>query len=442
MNLRKLWPFRKKNKGKSIDKDGLLSSAERVLTPVSQLTIGMYVIELDRPWIETKFIFQGFEIRTDAEIKQLKETCEFVYIDLTKNKKRRPVKIESGTDKAPESYDFDAKPPPKKGNFEKEIKRADLVYRQTGQLVSEFMERIAHGGGVDSKIAKEAVSHCVNSILHSPDAILWLSQLKNRDAYTAQHSLNVCMLSIVLGRHLNLSEANLNNVGLCGMMHDMGKMRVPLEILNKPGKLDPDEMEIMQSHPLLGYELLRSSPGMYYGAVESAYSHHERLDGSGYPRRINRTSLSLFTKIVTIVDMYDAITSDRVYQKGRTHLEATHIMSNLVDVQLERDLVIKFIECIGVYPPGAVVMMTNRAVAIVVEVNEVLKLRPKVMLLLDEDHYPVPDQVIDLSLMPTDDYGNVYTIKGIINAEQYNIDIAKYYQRGFLQKGFAADRRS
>ncbi|MDZ4152405.1 HD-GYP domain-containing protein, partial [Methylicorpusculum sp.] len=412
MNLRKLWPFRKKNKGKSLDKDGLLSSAERVLTPVSQLTIGMYVIELDRPWIETKFIFQGFEIRTDAEIKQLKETCEFVYIDLTKNKKRRPVKIESGTDKAPESYDFDAKPPPKKGNFEKEIKRADLVYRQTGQLVSEFMERIAHGGGVDSKIAKEAVSHCVNSILHSPDAILWLSQLKNRDAYTAQHSLNVCMLSIVLGRHLNLSEANLNNVGLCGMMHDMGKMRVPLEILNKPGKLDPDEMEIMQSHPLLGYELLRSSPGMYYGAVESAYSHHERLDGSGYPRRINRTSLSLFTKIVTIVDMYDAITSDRVYQKGRTHLEATHIMSNLVDVQLERDLVIKFIECIGVYPPGAVVMMTNRAVAIVVEVNEVLKLRPKVMLLLDEDHYPVPEQVIDLSLMPTDDYGNVYTIKG------------------------------
>ncbi len=272
--------------------------------------------------------------------------------------------------------------------------------------------------------------------MHSPDAILWLSQLKNKDQYTAQHSLNVCVLSIVLGRHIGFSEINLNNVGLCGMMHDMGKMLVPLEILNKPGKLEPEEMAIMQSHTTLGYELLKSSLDMNPSAIETSLTHHERLDGKGYPRQLNDKKISHFTRIVTIADLYDAISSDRVYQKGRTHLETTKILVDLGGSHLDSMLVIKFIESIGIYPPGTFVELTNGAIALVIEIHENMRLRPKVLLLLDEDKNPVPEMVLDLSAMPEDSSGQLYTIKRIVRAEDYRIDASKYYQEGVLQKGF------
>lgn len=441
MFFKNWWPFRRKQKGPA-KQDDSFDVNQRLYTPVSQLTLGMYVIELDRPWLDSPFLFQGFELETEADIEAVKDVCEYVYIDATR-KRKRPVPTKGLQDSllTDINIDFGAPPPPKLSVFEKEFSRAETVHNEVGVLISKFMERIANGEGIDTKAAKEAVAECVNSILHSPDAFLWLNQLKNKDKYTAQHSLNVCALSIVLGRYLNFSVANLNNVGLCGMMHDMGKMLVPLDILNKPGKLEPDEMEIMRNHPALGYELLKSSDQMYPGAIDTAYSHHEMLDGSGYPRRIGQKGISLFTRIVTIVDMYDAITSDRVYQKGRTHLEATNILANMAGSQLDERLVIKFIECLGVYPPGSVVMMTNGYIALVVEVNELQKLRPKIILLYDAQKQRLPERIIDLADMLLDEHGKVLTIKGIVKAQDYDIDIKKYYQQGVLHKGLANDKR-
>ena len=440
MQFQNWWPFwgrKKKRRSQST----LYSSLTKVFTPVSQLMIGMYVIELDRPWLETPFQFQGFEIKSKAEIQAIRNVCEYVYIDLTKKKKGSPNASISSLSSI-HGYLAYGPPPQKLGQFEHEINRAAEVYEETEIVISDFMEKIAKGGGIDTKLAKQAVAACVNSVLHSPDAMLWMTQLKNKDKYTAQHSMNVCVLSIVLGRHLNLSEMALNNVGLCGMMHDMGKMLVPLEILNKPGVLEPHEMQIMQSHTNLGYELLKSSQDMYPGAVEVAWTHHERLDGKGYPRQISNNIISHFSKIVTVVDMYDAITSDRVYQKGRTHLEATNILSSMSGSHLDPLLVIKFIESLGVYPPGCVVEMTNGSIAIVVEVNEKMKLRPKIIILLDEDKNVVPEEVVlDLSKMITDRSGDFYTIKGIVKAEDWNIDSSKYYQEGVLQKGFARSQK-
>lgn len=247
------------------------------------------------------------------------------------------------------------------------------------------------------------------------------------------------MLSIVLGRHINLSDANLHNVGLCGLMHDMGKMLVPGHILNKPGRLDPDEMEIMRSHTTQGYDLLKSSENMYPGAIKTALMHHEMLNGKGYPNQLIHRDIPLFTRMVTIADIYDAMTSDRVYQKGRTHLEATSIMADMSGENLEERLVTKFIESLGVYPPGCAVMLTNGAVAIVVEVNESAKLRPKIIVLLDADKQAVPEKVTNLADMPLDERGKLMTIKGIVKAQDYAIDIRQYYRDGVLQKGFAAN---
>ncbi len=434
--LIKLFGYKRKDKLRP--NEDLISRPDKVAVNAKDLTIGMYVTELDRPWLETSFKFQGFEITGDKELQEIRRVCDFVYVDVTRQvAKKDTAKADSQT--VGFSEIALQRPPPRKiSSIDQEIDRADNLYKEAGDLVKEFMEKTANGQVIDVKVAKEVVAECVNSILHSPDATLWLSQLKNKDEYTSQHSLNVCALSIILGRHINLSVKQLNEVGLCGMMHDMGKMLVPNEILNKPGKLDQEELIVMQNHTSLGFELLKSSPNMYLGAIETAYTHHERLDGRGYPRGVAGNMIGNYTRIVTIADMYDAMTSDRVYKKGMNHLEAINIMSQDKG-HLDPNLVTKFIESIGVYPPGTMVELNSGEIAIVVEVNNLSKLRPKIILLTDRGKHKIPEKTLDLNEMRLNADNQVFTIKRTIRPSDYGIDGTEYYQRGFLQKGFSSD---
>ncbi|MGZ8241713.1 MAG: HD-GYP domain-containing protein [Methylobacter sp.] len=418
------------------DNEFPVSSNTMVKIDVKDLKVGMYVSKLDKPWLETSFLFQGFELKNQADINAVKRQCKYVFIDVAKQNKSL-ARISRKISFNKEWLDKRAPPKPL-STFEKEVERAGYVYQETSDLVRSFMQEVHLGNSINVEIAKKAVAACVDSILHAPDALLWMTQLKNRDLYTSQHSMNVCILAIALGRQINLPEKELNNVGLCGMMHDMGKMRVPLEILNKPGKLDPHELKIMQSHPQLGWKLLMSSRGMYGGAIDVAYSHHEKLDGTGYPRKLTAEQITPYTRIVAIADMYDAITSDRVYQQGRAHLEAINIMTKLCGAHLDSGLTYKFIECLGIYPPGSIVEMDNGEIAIVVEVNQKQKIKPKIILLLDEDKKPRPERMIDLSKMDLDASGHSYRIRKIVRAEEYGIDLNKYYRNGIIERGLAS----
>lgn len=406
------------------------------MLPVHSLVIGMYVAELDIPWLDSPFLFQGFSIETEDELESLRNVCQFVYVDTSKQKKRkRKSENKIAVDIIDKMPPISAEPPVPLGTFEEEVTRAHKTYSDSALIVTDIMGKIVKDGEIDTALAKEAVSACVNSILHSPDASLWMTQLKNKDKYTAQHSLNVCVLSIVLGRHIGLSEMQLNQVGLCGMMHDMGKMLVPLDILNKPEKHTAEEVEIMKTHTTLGYELLKSSSNMFQGAIETALTHHEHLDGNGYPRKLKANQVSFYSNMVTIVDMYDAITSDRIYQKGRTHHEATKIMLDLSGSHLDSQLTVKFIESLGVYPPGCFVELSNGAIAIVIEENRKFKLRPKVLVILNEYKQPVDvEGVIDLSDLSEN---NLLSIKAIIRPVDFSINSEKYYQESIMQKGFS-----
>ncbi len=412
------------------------TALDQVYTRVYELRIGMYVAKLDRPWIETSFKFQGFLIETEQELIALRNTCDHVYIDTTKQKqklsdlKRKPDRVDHTTLKISDPIE-------KLGSFEQEFDRAEKTYQNSKVFVAEMMSKVADGGGVDTALAKEAISDCVDSVLHSPDAFLWLSQLKSRDNYTAQHSLNVCILSIVLGRQIGLKVEQLNQVAMCGMMHDMGKMLVPLKILNKPGRLDPEELRIMKKHTIMGYELLSSSKNMFQGAIETALTHHERVDSKGYPRGISSNTLPYFSNIVAVADIYDAITSDRVYQKARTHQEAIKVLFELSNTQLNQRLVVKFIESLSVYPPGSFVKMNDGSIAMVLEVNSKLKLRPKIMLILDKNMQLLGDKVIDLTKTMTDFAGNSLSISGIIKPADYHITANNYYKKSIILNGFA-----
>jgi HD-GYP domain-containing protein (c-di-GMP phosphodiesterase class II) len=420
------------------DSNTLFLSSSNPLTKINvkDLKVGMYVSKLDKPWLESNFLFQGFELKNEADINAVREQCEFVFIDVKKQSKTQT--LESKDTPYSKGWLDRRTPPDKLSSFEEEIEHAGYVHQQTSNLVRSFMEDITLGKTINSEIAKKAVANCVDSILNAPDALLWMTQLKNRDLYTSQHSMNVCILAIALGRHINLSIKELNNVGLCGMMHDMGKMSVPLEILNKPGKLEPDELKIMQNHPELGWKLLMSSNDMYGGAIDVAYSHHERLDGTGYPRKLSAEKITPYTRIVAIVDMYDAITSDRIYQNGRTHLDAIDIMTKMCGTHLDLGLTYKFIECLGIYPPGCIVEMSNGEIAIVVEANQKKRLKPKIILLLDEDKKARPERMVDLSKIDLDASGQEYRIVKIVRADEYDIDLNKYYHNRIIEKGFAS----
>jgi HD-GYP domain-containing protein (c-di-GMP phosphodiesterase class II) len=414
------------------DDNNIFLATSNVLTKidVKDLQIGMYVSQLDKPWLESDFLFQGFELMNQADIDAVKKQCKFVFIDIEKQSKH--YKPTSSRPKEPEA---DNLPYQRRSSFGNEIEKTKDIYQKTSTLVKSFMDGVALGRGINVEIAKKAVAECVECVLKSPDAILWMTQLKNRDLYTAQHSMNVCLLAILLGRQLRFSEEQLNHIGLCGMMHDMGKMLVPLEVLNKPGKLDPHELATMNKHPEYGRNLLIKSKDMYGGAIDVAYSHHERMDGKGYPRGLSGEHLTQETRIVTIVDMYDAMTSDRVYQKGRTHRDAIDDMLKLRGSYLDPGYLIKFIEALGLYPAGNVVEMSNGEVGVVTEVDSAHQLKPKVLLLLDEDKKIRPPRHVDLLKLDLDAHGRNYKIKRIINGRDYGVDnetIDRYLKKSMV----------
>lgn len=415
----------------------LINSTELIQIDVSNLKIGMYVSKLDRPWLETKFLFQGFLLETEADIKAVQEQCQFVFIDST-----RTINIPQYMARSPSyrpGHLPKAEPSEKRSSFTNEIKNAENVHKQSSSLVKTFMHEVQFGRPIDVVAAKEAVASCVDSVLNSPDALLLMTQLKDRDEYTAQHSVNVCVYAIALGRHLNFSNEELNNIGLCGMMHDMGKMLIPNEILNKSGRHTPEEQAIMQSHTTKGRDILLRSSGMYAGAIDVAHMHHERLDGTGYPRRLKAQQITPYAKMVAIVDTYDAASSDRVYTKGRSHLDVIRILSDSTGTHLDSELTMKFIQCMGIYPAGSIVELVSGEVALVLEVNPKAKLKPKVLVLQDQLNKPCSEYLVNLAMVGKNDK-NYYTIKKILRPDECGIDLFKYYQSGLFDRTLAGVR--
>ncbi len=439
MFIKKLLSFKDKNNLKNSNSDNF-SVSEKLYIPVSQLLIGMYIVELDRSWLDTPFLFQGFELTTQAQIQAVKNICDYVYIDVTKTKSRHHPSISyanknQSTGGGKILGNFSTEPPKKLSTFENEIVKAEKAYKNSEMLVSAFMKTAQKGGSIDGWLAKKAVSDCVNSVLHSPDAMLWMMHLNNKDEHTVQHSINVSILSIVLGRHLNLPNEVIVNLGVCGMLHDIGNMLIPSEILNKnEDQLTESQRRTLNSHSTLGYELLKSSENIHSSVLEVALIHHEHLDGTGQPRQLKQSAISDFAKIISVVDTYDSLTKNRFEHKNKNHLEATQIMTNMTGTILDRHLVTKFIESLGIYPPGCVVVMTNGAIGMVVEVNEKVKLRPKVMIIFDEDNNPVPERIIDLANMVTDKKGNIYTIKNVLREAECNFETPVFVRDDVLKR--------
>lgn len=268
---------------------------------VSELRVGMFVSQLDRDWLETPFLLQGFHIEEEADIDVIAEYCEHVYINDEKSVKAKASEHSSDVGTArhirvnPDIFEPEVP-------VEDEHRRMIGTFRQARSLTKTLLDDIRLGGAINTDQARHTVNECVHSVIRHPDALLWMSKMRDENEYTAEHCLNVCILAIAFGRQLGMGEQELQNLGMCGLLHDVGKMKIPPEILDKPDTLTPKEMRIMMAHTVHGRNLLLSSSGIYTGAIDVALSHHERIDGRGYPRQLAGNSISRYSKIIAIVD--------------------------------------------------------------------------------------------------------------------------------------------
>jgi len=405
----------------------------KVKINVSELKQGMFVCELDRPWTETPFLLQGVLLENAEDISQFKNICEYVYIDAEKSDESVYPHLRSlsgfKTDKTATTSNSSAIHESKQAdleshNFQKDLKVARKVHSRTRTYIDQALEDVRLGQAINTDAAKELVAEVANNITHSSQAMLWLTNMKSRDEYTSIHCMNVCILAVSFGRSLGMEKAELEILGLGGLLHDLGKMRVPLEILNKPGKLTFEEFEIMKTHPMEGYNMLKEQNDLPADVLDIVKHHHERLNGKGYPSQLSGENINMMTRIVAVVDVYDAITSDRCYHDGISPYEALANMYEWAKKDFGKEMIEKFIKCLGIYPIGCVVELNLGHVGIVVSASDKTKLRPIVMLVLNskQERFPAP-KLINLAHPKWRSGAKKLEVKRILSNNEYTFDI-------------------
>ena len=241
------------------------------------------------------------------------------------------------------------------------------------------------------------VAELAESIVRNPEALTFLTQLRRVDEYLTFHSLNVCIFALVFGRHLGLSREDLHALGLGALLHDIGYTKLPANLIGKPGQLTPREFDVMKTHVEQGVAILRGAVGIPAAAVEAVQDHHERLDGSGYPRGLSAGKIGIFGLATAIVDSYDAATTDRPWRSGSTPYDALGDLYRRRKSEFHEGLVLEFIQCVGIYPVGSLVELTTGDVAVVLTSDPRYRLLPKVRLMMDPEgrRYETPI-IVDL----------------------------------------------
>lgn len=370
---------------------------------VSQLKIGMYIHDLNVGWLNHPFLRNRFLIEhADTLHKIIASGTSQVFIDTELGMDvadDAPPCPEGGHGDAPAAEPSTQLPNIiAKLSHAEEFNRAKDLYSNANKLVVDMMKDVRMGKQIALEQCEPMVGHIVDSMFRLPSALLPLAQVKTRDEYTFQHSVSVAALAVAFGRVLELPRDEIKDFALGGLLHDIGKAKIPERILNKPGKLDDAEFKIMKEHVSITAELLRNTRGISEITFNAAAQHHERRDGTGYPHRLEGDQISLHGQMLAIVDVYDAITSLRVYHKGMPPTEALRKLYELSTTHFNHSLVQAFIKGIGIYPAGSLVRMESDKLGIVREVVPDRLLQPVVQLIYDcrEAAHILPE-VVDLA---------------------------------------------
>ena len=394
----------------------------------------MYVSNLDRPWLDTPFLIQGFVIDGDEDISLLKKYCEHVFIDPTK-----------GVDT--DQYEYDPKALKTNARLEQclvdntklaeyvdtktpaeEMPIARMAIEEASDRVATIMESVKADEPVKIEQVKEVVAPILESVIRNPEALMWLTQMRHKDSYTYSHSLDNCALAVAFGRHLGLPKHDLNTLATGLLLMDIGKMKVPEDVLSKTEPLTEDEFDLVRGHVNHSVEILNKSEGIDIDIINIALTHHERFDGSGYPGGLQGTQTPVYGRMAAIIDCYDAMTSPRPYSKPVSAYTALQEIYNWRNRFFQEELVEQFLQCLGAFPTGTLVEMHSGEVGIVMAQNRTRRMSPKVMLLLDKNKQRLPEySMVDLMNQPFEYEQNPLTIVRGLDPGAYDIDPAEFY---------------
>ncbi|GGP20745.1 HD-GYP domain-containing protein [Silvimonas iriomotensis] len=399
---------------------------------IDQLTTGMYIHDLNLAWFDHPFVRNQFMLETLDDLAQIRATgLKELYIDAARgcDVTEAPTleEVQATTEATLlEALSRQVKPEIelRPASLRDEAVRAASIHKQADKAVRKVMQDVRLGRMVEIAEVEDVVDAIAGTIERNASAMLGILCIKNKNEYTFLHSVAVGTLMIAFAKSLGMDADTVRSAGVAGLLHDTGKMCVPDDILNKPGRLSEEEFNVMKSHPLEGWEVLRQLDGIDPVALEVTLHHHERLDGTGYPHKLKGDEIGQITRMASIVDVYDAITSDRVYHKG---LPAAQVLRKLWEWSpnhFDPQLVQHFIRTVGIYPVGSLLRLHSGRLAIVVEANAAAPLLPrlKAVFSLRTNSYIQP---VDIDMAWEAQRGGDRVV-GVESPEQYRIDIGRF----------------
>jgi HD-GYP domain-containing protein (c-di-GMP phosphodiesterase class II) len=383
---------------------------KQVKVDVNELTIGMYVSGLDRPWSQTPFPLQGFYLRDLGEINQLKALCHYVYIDVEKG--RGPISANLKTIAAPTKKtttrervnSFTETLAPLKIQrglyrdvtpLQREVKQARQLHQKVYGAVVEVMEQLEKNQFDDLSLGetKRVASEMVDSVVRNPDAFTWLSRVQEKDEYTYSHAVRSSVWAILFGRHIGLPKRDLDVLAMGVLLKDVGKVMLDAALITNLDR-SAEEETLYESFVELGCEILRKTQGVEPRVIAVVKTHCERLNGTGFPHGLSGDKIPLLGKIAGIVTYYDHVTNPRGSRDPIAPSKAVAKLYELRNIQFQEELVVEFIRAIGLYPTGTLVELSTGEVAVVVEQNFERRLKPKVIVVLDTLKQPLSEYLL------------------------------------------------
>jgi HD-GYP domain-containing protein (c-di-GMP phosphodiesterase class II) len=441
-------------------------SIKQVPIDVEKVCEGMYVSKLDRPWLETPFIFQGFEIREQAEIDMLQRCCSIVYIDvergkLTDDQVRRLIQMQRKPAKAPpQPARRKVKEPGKLLRLLQKLLARLGLYRQAATLASagqeghriqttvraeadaardaykilakhhkKMMDTATVRGNVSMEELQQAVQPAIDSILRNPNALAWTVFSRKRSSENYNRTVGTAIWCLMFGRHLNFDRDMLEELALGGMLLDIGNSTLPKSIAATAGAITEEQKAMLQQHVEMGARILSQSASVPQTVVDMVSSHHERFDGSGYPRGLYGNQIPPFGRIAGIADAYDAMTSETPYSKPMAAYDAARALNDMRGKAFAAEVVEQFLATMGMFPVASLVELNDGSVAVVLEQNPGNVLRPKVLLLLDENRTPLAQPtLLEMRELPMDaTHSNAKWIVGGHEHGAFGIDPADIF---------------
>lgn len=352
---------------------------------VEQLTVGMYLKEFCGSWMEHPFWKTSFVLRDPADIERVRaSSIREVWIDVSQGLDVAPGETSLGQAESSEQVEEQLRQMVASTrvttttSMAEELDRAAQICERSKEAVATMFSEARMGQSISTTGAQRMVEEISDSITRNPGALISLARLKTADDYTYMHSVAVCALMIALGRQLEIDEKHTRALGVAGLLHDLGKAVMPMEVLNKPGKLTDAEFAIIKTHPQRGYDMLKDGAGVDAITLDVCLHHHEKMDGSGYPKGLSGEAISLYARMGAVCDVYDAITSNRPYKLGWDPAQSLGKMAEWCKGHFDPAVFQAFVRSLGIYPVGSLVRLASGMIGVVTEQSGDSLLTPKV----------------------------------------------------------------